>query len=67
MSTDPLSPILAHFGARARLFFSGTLCGDATFSDAQGVGYLHLLRSGTARLQDASGYAVTLTEPTLIF
>ena len=67
MQSDPLEPLLAHFGARARLFFAGTLCGDVTFSDAQGMGYLHLLRAGTAKLQDESGYAVTLTQPTLVF
>ena len=64
---DPLEPLLAHFGARARLFFAGSLCGDVTFSDAQGMGYLHLLRAGTAKLHDESGYAVSLTEPTLVF
>ena len=53
---DPLEPLLAHFGARARLFFAGSLCGDVTFSDAQGMGYLHLLRAGTAKLHDESGY-----------
>ena len=67
MHTDPLEPLLAHFGARARLFFAGTLCGDVTFSDAKGMGYLHLLRAGSARLQDETGYAVTLTQPTLVF
>jgi AraC-like DNA-binding protein len=67
MAPDPLDPVLTHFGARARLFFAGTLCGDVTFGDAQGVGYLHLLRAGTARLYDESGYAVTLAEPTLVF
>ena len=67
MNIDSLEPLLAHFGARTRLFFAGNLCGDVTFSDAQGVGYLHLLRAGTVRLHDESGYAVTLTEPTLIF
>ena len=67
MHTDPLEPLLAHFGARARLFFAGNLCGDVTFSDAKGMGYLHLLRAGNARLQDETGYAVTLTQPTLVF
>lgn len=67
MQSDPLEPLLVHFGARARLFFAGTLCGDVTFSDSKGMGYLHLLRAGTAKLHDESGYAVTLTEPTLVF
>ena len=67
MNSDPLRPLLVHFGAHARLFFSGNLCGDATFSDDKGVGYLHLLRRGPAKLQDDTGYAATLTEPTLVF
>ena len=67
MESDALTPLLTHFSAHARLFFSGNLCGDVTFSDADGVGYLHLLRSGTARLHDASGYATTLSQPSLVF
>ncbi len=67
MPADPLAPLLAHFNAKARLFFAGHLCGDVTFNDEDGVGYLHLLRAGSARLQDSSGYVVNLTEPTLVF
>lgn len=65
--TDPLAPLLTHFRAQARLFFSGNLCGDATFGDESGTGFLHLLRSGTMDLKDASGYAATFSEPTLVF
>lgn len=64
---DPLAPLLTHFKAQARLFFSGNLCGDATFGDEQGTGFLHLLRAGTMNLKDASGYAATLSEPTIVF
>lgn len=67
MNDDPLASVLAHFNARARLFFTGNLCGHVTFGDAQGVGYLHLLRGGKVGLRDASGYAETLAEPTLVF
>jgi AraC-like DNA-binding protein len=67
MTTDPLAPLLTHFKAHARLFFSGNLCDDVTFSDDQGTGFLHLLRAGSVTLQDATGYATTLTEPTLLF
>jgi AraC-like DNA-binding protein len=67
MGTDILSPLLAHFSARARLFYSGNLCQSATFDEAAHVGFLHLLRSGSMRLRDASGHAATVTQPTLIF
>ena len=67
MNDDPLSPLLAHFNARARLFFTGNLCGPVTFNETKGVGYLHLLRAGTVRLRDRDGHAATLSEPTLLF
>ncbi len=65
--SDALAPLLHHFNAQAQLFFSGNLCGRADFSDSAGVGYLHLLRSGKTRLHDASGFAVELDEPSLLF
>jgi AraC-like DNA-binding protein len=67
MNDDPLAPLLTYFSARARLFFTGNLCGHVTFSDAKGVGYLHLLRAGETRLHDGTGYSTTLSEPTLLF
>ncbi|MET3108371.1 AraC-like DNA-binding protein [Oxalobacteraceae bacterium GrIS 2.11] len=67
MTEDPLAPLLAHFKAQARLFYSGNLCGDVTFGDELGTGFLHLLKAGSIQMQDSSGYAVTLTEPTLVF
>jgi len=67
MNNDPLAPVLAHFNARANLFFSGNLCGHVKFSESNGVGYLHLLRSGSTRLHDQTGYATVLDQPTLVF
>jgi AraC-like DNA-binding protein len=67
MNDDLLSPLLAHFNARARLFFTGHLCDRVAFSDAPDVGYLHLLRAGTLRVHDGSGRVTTLSEPTLLF
>jgi len=67
MSDDPLSPLLAHFAARARLFFTGNLCGHVTFSDAKGVGFLHLLHGGAVALRDGTGYAARLRAPMLVF
>ena len=67
MTTDLLSPILGHFNVRARLFYSGHLCGHATFDQSEDAGFLHLLRSGRVELRDSTGFAATLTNPTLVF
>lgn len=67
MTSDPLTPLLAHFKAEARLFYAGNLCGDANFGAEYGTGFLHLLRAGSVKLHDTTGYATTLNEPTLIF
>jgi AraC-like DNA-binding protein len=67
MEPDSLSPILAHFNARARVFYTGNLCSRANFDEAANAGFLHLLREGRMRLRDARGYVTTITEPTLIF
>ncbi|MEZ5566641.1 MAG: AraC family transcriptional regulator [Gammaproteobacteria bacterium] len=67
MVDDALAPLLTHFSARARLFYTGTLCGHADFPDSSGLGYLHLLRAGTATLRDTSGNVARLDEPSLVF
>jgi len=65
--TDPLGALLQHFSAEARLFFSGQLCGGADFDAAGGAAYLHLMRGGRARLNDASGFATELDRPSVVF
>lgn len=67
MSADPLSPLLAHFSARARVFYTGNLCGNATFDEMQNVGFLHLLRGGSLRLRDRTGLVSTHSQPMLFF
>ena len=67
MSSDLLSPVLTHFSVQARVFYAGSLCGHAAFDEAENMGFLHLLRSGTVRLRDHDGFAETLSEPTLLF
>ena len=57
--------MLAHFSARANVFFTGNLCGHVDFAEASG--YLHLLRAGRAELHDASGYRASHSEPGLVF
>ncbi len=67
MNDDPLLPLLAHFNARARLFYTGHLCDRVDFNHGPDVGHLHLLRAGTLRVRDHNGQVLTLTEPTLLF
>ena len=64
---DPLAPLLTHFSARARVFYTGNLCGQATFDAAANVGFLHLLSAGSIRLRDDRGLVTTLSQPTLLF
>ncbi|TXG98262.1 MAG: AraC family transcriptional regulator [Nevskiaceae bacterium] len=64
---DPLGPLLRHFNASAQIFFAGTVCGHADYLDADGVSYLHLLRSGALRVDDSTGTPLQLTQPSLIF
>lgn len=67
MNDDPLSPLLTHFSARARVFYTGSLCGADTFDEAADVGFLHLLKHGRIHLRDNRGRVETLAEPTLLF
>lgn len=67
MNSDLLSPVLAHFNVRARIFYTGPLCGHVAFEQSQDVGFLHLLRSGKVALRDTTGFTTTLSEPTLVF
>lgn len=67
MTADPLSPLLSRFSARAQVFYTGNLCGQATFDADQDVGFLHLLRDGRLRVRDDRGRLTTLSQPTLVF
>ncbi len=65
---DRLSTVLGQFAISAGVFYSGNLCGLASFDpDQEEAGHLHLLQSGTLRVVDYRGKATTLTEPTVLF
>lgn len=65
--SDRLSALLLRFDLRARVFYSGALCGMADFDAGLGVGHLHLLRSGTLELTDGSGRHHVFDEPCVLF
>jgi AraC-like DNA-binding protein len=66
MNADLLSPLLAHFNARAQTFFTGNLCTRVSFPKENGVGYLHVFKGGEVELHEQGG-VVRLREPMLMF
>ena len=65
---DTISPLLDRIGLRAATFYAGPMsCAIHPFHAAEGLGHLHIIRSGTV-LAEQSGHApVTINEPSLIF
>jgi len=64
---DRLSALLSQFGVRANLFYSGNLCGLASYNGAEGCGYIHLLQAGSVTLQGPDREDSLLIRPSLIF
>lgn len=64
---DRLSTLLSQFGARANLFYSGKLCGLASYDGAEGSGYIHLLEAGSVTLLGPDRKNLLLIRPSLIF
>lgn len=63
---DRLSYILEQLNVNAGVFFSGQLCGLASFEE-EGTGYIHVLRSGALEIIEANREKARLEEPSLIF
>lgn len=66
-STDNISRLLEHVGLRARTFYAGPLCGLHGFAAAEGVGHLHVIRSGKVLAVQAGHAKIAVREPTLLF
>lgn len=64
---DRLSALLSHFELRSRLYFSGRKCGVMDFGDDDGVGHLHVLRSGHLSLYGSGSGRLELDQPTVLF
>lgn len=66
-----LSPLFARFAPRARVFYSGHLCSTENFVEADGVGHLHLLRSGRLTVSGRAGGSqsdlLTIDQPSVLF
>ena len=68
---DRLSPLFARFAPRARVFYSGHLCSTENFVESDGVGHLHLLRSGRLTVSGRAGGSqsdlLTIDQPSVLF
>ena len=65
--TDRLVAVLDRFELQARVFQSGTLCRNARFDATNGVGYIHVLRTGSLRLRTPGARPRAVSEPAVIF
>jgi AraC-like DNA-binding protein len=67
MPVDRLQALLANFSVATRMFHSGALCGITDFPALDGLGQLHLVRSGRVVAQHAGTRGVLVTGPALMF
>lgn len=64
---DRLSPLFNRFSPSARVFHVGKTCQLSSFEEADGVGHIHLLRSGQLRVSGKDLEERVLSEATVIF
>jgi len=64
---DRLVELLKRFELRAKVFQAGPLCGPGRYDSAQGVGHIHVQRSGTLRVESPGRRAIVVDEPSLYF
>ncbi|MGD8742715.1 MAG: cupin domain-containing protein [Granulosicoccaceae bacterium] len=64
---DRLVWLLNYFELHARVFQAGPLCRAAHFHAQDGHGYIHVLKSGTLRVEHTRQAALLLDEPSLFF
>lgn len=65
--SDEVSRLLEHVGLRAKAFYSGPLCGLHNFDASDGVGHLHVVRSGSLTAEQTGHIDILISEPTLLF
>jgi len=64
---DRLVELLKRFELRAKVFQAGPFCGPGRYDSAEGVGHIHVQRSGTLLVESPGGRAVVVDEPSLFF
>ncbi len=67
MATDGISQLLDQIGLRANTYYAGPLCGMHDFGSGEGVGHLHVIRSGELRAAQSGHPDIHVREPTLLF
>lgn len=72
MSIDRLTSLFDRFRVSAQMFHAGPLCGRSHFSAGPGLGFVHVLREGSLKVQhrkSAGGppQRLTITQPSLLF
>jgi len=72
IAMDGLSPLFDRFSPSAKVFYSGSLCIAEDFVKTNGVGYLHLLRSGRLSISSSpsstlSPTFLTIDQPSVVF
>ncbi len=67
VKSDGISQLLQHVGLRVNTFYAGPLCGLHGFGADEGVGHLHVIRSGEMRALQAGHGDIVVQEPSLLF
>lgn len=67
MTSDGISQLLDHIGLRTNTYYAGPLCGLHDFGAGDGVGHLHVIRSGEIRAVQVGHPDIHVREPTLLF
>jgi AraC-like DNA-binding protein len=64
---DLLSPLFNRLSLSSRIFFTGTLCGNADIDNSKGIGLLHVMRRGNLRVVQPALPSIEVTQPSLLF
>lgn len=64
---DRLVWLLRSFELRARVFNTGLLCRRTDFDAGEGLGYIHVMRAGTMRVENPHRNRFQIDEPAVLF
>ncbi|MFM9913610.1 MAG: cupin domain-containing protein [Methylophilaceae bacterium] len=65
--TDRLTGFFERYQFKARLFYAGTLCSSTDIGTSDGVGYLHLIRSGKLTVRSPDHSPLVIEQPSMLF
>ncbi|MGJ3648641.1 AraC family transcriptional regulator [Sphingomonas sp. GlSt437] len=63
---DQFDALFGQFTPTARAFFTGNLCQAIGFENPDGLGYLHILKSGRMTVSGAGHDAIEIAEPSIL-